>query len=186
MKLCGFVSALLVLFIAAVPAKLLAWSGDEVVQNAERYEGHTWTCHSWNARTENQDDDVTTFNWQYPFFEAGEPLTVRSDGVTVTASGQVVGVAYCMSHRDHYGEFSDDAVDFSDLLAIPSPSPTYQAGQVETNHQLEFYAGIDCTGLVANCFGLPMIVKTPTPSQAGSRSKWGTVRRWSSQVEDAC
>ncbi len=151
-----------------------ALTGSQIIEVADNYRTFTWTCNTWNARPENR---VIAWNPEktnggrdirYPFYPAGVEIGPDPDGtgpqVAPTATGSYVGIAYAWGLRET-GEVFDEK-----LSKKKSDGTGYLAGNIDNSipfyNKWHDYTGIDCSGFVANCVGIPIILRSGSAKYA--------------------
>ncbi|MEM5777507.1 MAG: hypothetical protein QXJ06_03590 [Candidatus Aenigmatarchaeota archaeon] len=140
---------------------LFARTGNEIIATAEDYRNHEWICNIQNARDENKDNNVDTNNYKYPFLPQGQPYKEYGSDVPRISIGQYTGIAYGWGLRETREVFNEK------LGKIKSDGSGYLAGWIgppdDKLYQSNFwekYTGIDCSGFVANCAGIPILSRS--------------------------
>src|SRR6056297_1625922 len=140
---------LLFMLVLSSPVLLYAINGTQIINNAEDYRDHLWTCNDQNARPLNRDEDPNNNIREYPFYPEGAAY-LDENREEQTSDGQHTGLPYASGLRDTAG---GDGI-FSEK--IDSEEPNYLAGNTGA-HAYNVYAGLDCSGFVSNCVGIPNI-----------------------------
>jgi hypothetical protein len=171
----GYLSFLLFfVFFIGNSTRGLCDCGNTIINNAVNYRDYSWICTEANARTTNADGIEADNDLQYPFFPAGEPIKKNPDGSVIFATGQYTGEVYAWSLRE-----TEDI--FNNKLAAG-----VKAGNIDNTIEFSIkwhdYTGIDCSGFVENCVGIPIL-----PRQNYPYALWhpGTVDLIANQFTDA-
>jgi hypothetical protein len=152
----GYLSFLLFfVFFIGNSTRGLCDCGNTIINNAVNYRDYSWICTEANARTTNADGIEADNDLQYPFFPAGEPIKKNPDGSVIFATGQYTGEVYAWSLRE-----TEDI--FNNKLAAG-----VKAGNIDNTIEFSIkwhdYTGIDCSGFVENCVGIPILPRQNYP-----------------------
>lgn len=161
---------LMVVGIFLLGKTINALTGSQIIKNADNYRTFTWTCNTRNARPANR---IIAWNYndstgnggrdiRYPFYPKGVEIGPDPDGPegplpAPTATGEYTGVAYA---SDEISGTGNDTLENYDKK-LESKDPAYLVGfyKIEGIEQppYQYYAGIDCSGLVQRCWSFPPV-----------------------------
>ena len=79
-----------------------ALTGMQIIDNAEDYRDHPWTCNDQNARPLNRDEDPNNNISEYPFYPEGAAY-LDENREEQTSDGQHTGIPYASGLRDTAG-----------------------------------------------------------------------------------
>ncbi|HRQ44973.1 MAG TPA: hypothetical protein PLB12_11565, partial [Candidatus Goldiibacteriota bacterium] len=119
-----------VVFICVLSSLCFAFTGEQIVENAERYRSYVWKCWAENVRVENRDDNVNTNNYTYPFWPEGQLYKLKGTTTPLISDGWNTGVAYAWGLRELFTVFGGTDGKGGKLAELNNNGNRYLAGEL--------------------------------------------------------
>ncbi|GEM_PF-5034062 len=154
--------------IYLLPLRAFALTGNQIISSANEYVNFTWVCNSENARELNKDGIWSTSDPIYPFIAKGEPTGPDPDGggplAAPTSTGVSIGAPYGWGLGETVAVIGNGIQGNSKGGKLANIKTPFRAGLLDEDLRGKtqrpwgnYYTGIDCSGFVANCSGLPAL-----------------------------